>query len=42
MATLRNTAINTSATAGHNSITAGLCEVSYAPFTRPLDLLGLA
>lgn len=34
MATLRNTAINTLRTAGHNSIAAGLREAPYAPFTR--------
>ncbi|WP_326592068.1 ISAs1 family transposase [Streptomyces sp. NBC_01294] len=42
MATLRNTAINTLRAAGHLSIAAGLREVSYAPFTHPLDLLGVA
>ncbi|MCX4734458.1 hypothetical protein [Streptomyces sp. NBC_01363] len=42
MATLRNSAINTLRTAGHRSIAAGLREVSYAPFTRPQDLLGVA
>jgi len=42
MATLRNFAINTLRDAGHRSIAAGLREVSYAPFTRPLDLLALA
>ncbi|WP_331766079.1 hypothetical protein [Embleya sp. NBC_00896] len=41
MATLRNLAVNTLRTAGHSNIAAGLREVSYAPFTRPLDLLGL-
>ncbi|MGW1767366.1 transposase [Streptomyces sp. NPDC002073] len=41
MATLRNLAINTLRDAGHHSIAAGLREVSYTPFTRPLDLLGL-
>ncbi|MFD1313536.1 hypothetical protein, partial [Streptomyces kaempferi] len=33
--------INTLRDAGHRSIAAGLREVSYTPFTRPLDLLGL-
>jgi predicted transposase YbfD/YdcC len=41
MATLRNLAINTLRDAGHSSIAAGLREVSYEPFTRPLDLLKL-
>ncbi|MFD6187169.1 ISAs1 family transposase [Streptomyces goshikiensis] len=41
MATLRNLAINTLRDTGHHSIAAGLREVSYTPFTRPLDLLGL-
>ncbi|MFC5204289.1 ISAs1 family transposase, partial [Streptomyces kaempferi] len=41
MATLRNFAINTLRDAGHRSIAAGLREVSYTPFTRPLNLLGL-
>ncbi|MFE5549630.1 transposase, partial [Streptomyces sp. NPDC056534] len=42
MATLRNLAINTLRDAGCHSIAAGLQEVSYTPFTRPLDLLGLS
>lgn len=42
MATLRNLAIRTLRDAGHHSIAAGLREVSYAAFTRPLDLLGLS
>ncbi|WP_186001705.1 transposase, partial [Streptomyces sp. IB201691-2A2] len=42
MATLRNLAINTLQDAGRRSIAAGLREVSYTPFTRPLDLLGLS
>ncbi|MET8414054.1 ISAs1 family transposase [Streptomyces sp. NPDC005195] len=42
MATLRNLAINTLRDTGHRSIAAGLRETSYTPFTRPLDLLGLA
>ncbi|WP_372412136.1 ISAs1 family transposase [Streptomyces luteireticuli] len=42
MATLRNFAINILRDAGHRSIAAGLREVSYAPFARPLDLLALA
>ncbi|WP_328335229.1 MULTISPECIES: ISAs1 family transposase [unclassified Streptomyces] len=42
MATLRNLAINTLRDAGHRSIAAGLREVSYAAFTRPLELFGLA
>jgi predicted transposase YbfD/YdcC len=42
MATLRNLTINTLRDHGHHSIAAGLREVSYTPFTRPLDLLGLS
>ncbi|WP_420082725.1 hypothetical protein ACN6AT_36115 (plasmid) [Streptomyces sp. JL4002] len=42
MATLRNLAINTLRSAGHRNIAAGLREISYHPFTRPLDLLGLS
>ena len=42
MATLRNLAINTLRAAGHRNIAAGLRHASYEPFTRPLDLLGLA
>ncbi|MFI5979234.1 ISAs1 family transposase, partial [Streptomyces sp. NPDC051452] len=41
MATLRNLAISTLRDAGRHNIAAGLREVSYTPFTRPLDLLGL-
>ncbi|MFE9934507.1 hypothetical protein [Streptomyces sp. NPDC005533] len=41
MATLRNLAINTLRDAGHHNIAAGIREVSYTPFPRPLDLLGL-
>ncbi|MET9324991.1 ISAs1 family transposase [Streptomyces sp. NPDC003038] len=41
MATLQNLAINTLRDAGHHNIAAGLREVSYTPFARPLDLLGL-
>jgi predicted transposase YbfD/YdcC len=41
MATLRSFAISTLRAAGHRSIAASLREVSYAPFTRPLDLIGL-
>ncbi|MCX5166435.1 hypothetical protein ACK389_35950 [Streptomyces antibioticus] len=40
MATLRNLAINTLRDAGCRSIAAGLREVSYTPFTCPLELLG--
>jgi predicted transposase YbfD/YdcC len=39
MATLRNLAINTLRQAGHTNIAAGLREMSYEPFTRPLDIL---
>ncbi|WP_231607809.1 ISAs1 family transposase [Streptacidiphilus albus] len=42
MATLRNLAINTLRDAGHHNIAAGLRHTSYEPFTRPLDLLGIA
>ncbi|MET8129301.1 ISAs1 family transposase [Streptomyces sp. NPDC005065] len=42
MATLRNLAINTLRAAGHQNVAAGLRHASYEPFTRPLDLLGLA
>ncbi|WP_327286493.1 ISAs1 family transposase (plasmid) [Streptomyces sp. NBC_00597] len=42
MATLRNLAINTVRTAGHQNVAAGLRHASYEPFTRPLDLLGIA
>jgi predicted transposase YbfD/YdcC len=41
MATLRSFAINQLRTAGHTNIAAGLREMSYEPFTRPLDLIGL-
>ncbi|WP_436319330.1 ISAs1 family transposase [Streptomyces nigra] len=41
MATLRSFAISTLRATGHRSIAAGLREVSYMPFTRPLDLIGL-
>jgi hypothetical protein len=41
MATLRSFAISTLRTAGHHSISAGLRELSYTPFTGPLDLIGL-
>ncbi|MFJ5036246.1 hypothetical protein ACIQB5_51900 [Streptomyces sp. NPDC088560] len=42
MATLRSFAINQLRAAGHPNIAAGLREMSYQPFHRPLDLLGLA
>ncbi|TLQ48264.1 ISAs1 family transposase [Streptomyces marianii] len=41
MATLRSFAINCLRAAGHHNIAAGLREMSYEPFTRPLTLLGL-
>lgn len=41
MATLRSFAINRLRAAGHHNIAAGLREMSYEPFTRPLTLLGL-
>ncbi|WP_406163190.1 transposase [Streptomyces sp. NBC_01005] len=42
MATLRNLAINTLRQHGYRNIAAGLRHASYEPFTRPLDLLGIA
>ncbi|MDH6580884.1 ISAs1 family transposase [Kitasatospora sp. MAP5-34] len=42
MATLRNLAINTLRQHGHRNIAAGLRRASYEPFSRPLDLLGIA
>ncbi|MCC9705477.1 hypothetical protein E4N62_09505 [Streptomyces sp. MNU76] len=41
-ATLRSFAVNQLGTAGHTHIAAGLREMSYQPFTRPLALIGLA
>ncbi|MGY3200287.1 putative transposase YbfD/YdcC [Streptomyces sp. TE5632] len=41
-ATLRNLAINALRAAGHRSIAAGLREMSYEPFARPLELLGIS
>lgn len=41
MATLRSFAINRLRAAGHHNIAAGLRDLSYEPFTRPLALLGL-
>ncbi|MFD7284241.1 ISAs1 family transposase [Streptomyces sp. NPDC059862] len=41
MATLRSFAISTLRAAGHRSIAASLREISYQPFTHPLDLIGL-
>ncbi|MCX5426179.1 ISAs1 family transposase [Streptomyces sp. NBC_00078] len=41
MATLRSFAINVLRAAGHANIAAGIREMSYEPFRRPLDLLGL-
>nr|WP_307027903.1 ISAs1 family transposase [Streptomyces canus] len=41
MATLRNFAINVLRAAGHANIAAAIREMSYEPFRRPLDLLGL-
>jgi predicted transposase YbfD/YdcC len=38
MATLRNFAINQLRAEGHTNIAAGLREMSYEPFRRPLDL----
>jgi predicted transposase YbfD/YdcC len=42
MATLRNLAFNALRAAGHRNIAAGLRHASYEPFSRPLDLLGIA
>jgi predicted transposase YbfD/YdcC len=42
MATLRSFAVNTPRAAGHTNIAAGLREMSYDSFRRPLDLIGLA
>ncbi|MFJ2580686.1 ISAs1 family transposase, partial [Kitasatospora aureofaciens] len=42
MSTLRNLAINALRAAGHRNIAAGIRHASYEPFTRPLDLLGIA
>jgi predicted transposase YbfD/YdcC len=42
MATLRNLAINMLRQHGHRNIAAGLRHASYDPFSRPLDLLGIA
>ncbi len=39
MATLRSFAINHLRNAGHTNIAAGIREMSYEPFIRPLDLL---
>lgn len=41
MATLRSFAINTLRAAGHTNIAAGLRDMSYDSFRRPLDLLRL-
>ena len=41
MATLRSFAINQLRAAGHTNIAAGLREMSFRPFERPLTLLGL-
>ncbi|MEV0638959.1 transposase [Streptomyces sp. NPDC050619] len=41
MATLRSFAINRLRAAGHHTIAAGLRDLPYEPFTRPLALLGL-
>jgi len=42
MSTLRNLAINALRGAGHRNIAAGIRHASYEPFTRTLDLLGIA
>jgi hypothetical protein len=42
MGTLRSHAINQLGAAGHTNIAAALRAMSYKPFHRPLDLLGIA
>jgi hypothetical protein len=42
MATLHSFAINQLRAAGHTNIAAALRDMSYDPFYRPLDLLGIA
>jgi predicted transposase YbfD/YdcC len=42
MATLRSFAINQLRAAGHTNIAAALREMSFRPFERPLNLLGLS
>ncbi|MFD4525846.1 transposase [Streptomyces sp. NPDC058470] len=42
MAALRNLAVSTLRRAGHQNIAAALRHVSYQPFTRPPDLLGIS
>ena len=42
MATLRNQAINVLRKNGHTNVPAGLRHISYDPFNRPPDLLGIA
>lgn len=42
MATLRNQAVNVLRENGHTNIAAGRRHVSYDPFNRPLNLLGIA
>ncbi|MGY1495780.1 hypothetical protein ACW4TU_03925 [Streptomyces sp. QTS52] len=41
MITLHSFAISILCVAGHHSIAVGLRELSYRPFARPLDLIGL-
>ncbi|MEC4019185.1 ISAs1 family transposase [Streptomyces sp. H27-D2] len=41
MATLRSLAINLLRADGHTNIAAGLRHMSYEPFNRPLDILGI-
>ncbi|MFG2143684.1 hypothetical protein ACGFRG_05725 [Streptomyces sp. NPDC048696] len=41
MATFRNLAIGTLRKAGYRYIPDGLRDVSYRPFTDPLELLGI-
>ncbi|MFF7986342.1 transposase [Streptomyces sp. NPDC007901] len=41
MSTLRNLAINKLREHSHTNIAVGLRAMSYQPFTRPLDLLGI-
>ncbi|MEU6524070.1 hypothetical protein ABZ892_14910 [Streptomyces sp. NPDC046924] len=42
MATLRNLASNALRAVGRCGIAAGLSKMSYEPFARPLELLGIS
>jgi hypothetical protein len=41
MATLRSVAVSTLRRSGHQNSASALGHVSYQPFTRPLELLGI-